>query len=131
IRSLSYPDDVFEGKIAALSQVFDEEERVLKARVIIPNPDFKLKPGMLVDVIAQNESATSALSIPTDALVFDDNQHYAVVYKNDCDMEIRRLQLISKNGSTSFIASGLKENEHVITENQLLIYQKIKESKRN
>src|SRR5690606_22798988 len=100
IRSLSYPDDVFEGKIAALSQVFDEEERVLKARVIIPNPDFKLKPGMLVDVIAQNESATSALSIPTDALVFDDNQHYAVVYKNDCDMEIRRLQLISKNGST-------------------------------
>ena len=33
-------------------QVYDNEERVLKARVVLNNADGRLKPGMLVDVIA-------------------------------------------------------------------------------
>src|SRR5690554_8233716 len=44
IRSLSYPDIVFTGKVDALSHVLDSESGVIKARVAIQNEDLLLKP---------------------------------------------------------------------------------------
>lgn len=125
IETLSYPDEVFAGKVAAISQVFDEEAKVLKARVVLQNPGLKLKPGMLVDVIALKQQNTVALSIPTQVLVFDDNRHHVVVYKSECEIEIRPVELLSKSNGICFISSGLSGGERIISRNQLLVYEKI------
>src|SRR5690606_41534208 len=62
IRTLSYPDEVFKGKIDAVSSVLDSDAKVLKARISLTNENVKLKPGMLVDVIAlRSEEHTSEL----------------------------------------------------------------------
>jgi len=126
MTTISYPDTVFKGKIAAISQVLDSEAKVLKARVVLPNPELKLKPGMLVDVIALKTQDVEAIGIPTAAMVFDHNQNFVVVYKGDCDMEIRKVEILSKSNGTTFIAKGLSVNEKVISKNQLLIYEEIK-----
>ncbi len=126
IQSLSYPDETFEGSIAAISQVLDAEAKVLKARVVLPNSDLKLKPGMLVDVFALKESNREALSIPTDTMVFDNNQNYVVVYKDDCNLEIRKISILTRSNGNTFIAKGLEEGENIITRNQLLIHEQIK-----
>ena len=44
ITTLSYPDEMFYGKINSLSQVFDPEEKVLKARIIMDNRNLKFNP---------------------------------------------------------------------------------------
>lgn len=126
IKTLSYPDKVFKGKITVISQVLDEQAKVLKARVVLPNNDFKLKPGMLVDVHALKTSDATALSIPTDAMVFDNNQNFVVVYRGDCNLEIRKIETSSKGNGNTYIASGLEENEKIVSKNQLLIYEQIK-----
>lgn len=126
IKTLSYPDKIFKGKITVISQVLDEQAKVLKARVVLPNTDFKLKPGMLVDVHALKTSETTALSIPTDALVFDNNQNFVVVYRDDCDLEIRKVETSSKGNGNTFIVTGLEENEKIVSKNQLLLYEQIK-----
>lgn len=126
IRTLSYPDETFKGTISAISQVLDEEAKVLKARMILPNTDLKLKPGMLVDVTALKKSNTEALSIPTGTMVFDNNQNYVVVYKDDCEIEIRKVDILSKGNGTSFIANGLEESDILISKNQLLVHEQIK-----
>jgi cobalt-zinc-cadmium efflux system membrane fusion protein len=46
MTTFSYPNEKFYGRINALSQVFDPEERVLKARIVMDNKDLKLKPEM-------------------------------------------------------------------------------------
>ncbi len=125
ITTLSYPDTIFTGKIAAVSQVLDSDAKVLKARVVLQNPTLKLKPGMLVDVIALKDRKTTAIAIPTHAMVFSDNRHFVVVHKNDCDMEIREVEILSKNNGITFISSGLEENENIIVKNQLLVYEQI------
>ena len=53
LKTLSYPNEKFEGKIDVVSQVLDDEARVLKARIVLENPEFKLKPGMLADITVQ------------------------------------------------------------------------------
>lgn len=126
ITTLSYPDEKFNGKIAAISQVYDQEARVLKARVVMQNNGLRFKPGMLVDVTAMKQQNIEVVAIPTDAMVFDDDQNFAVVYKDDCDIQIRKVEILSKNNGITYIASGLDENEKIISKNQLLIYEQIK-----
>ena len=126
IKTLSYPDEFFEGKIAAISQVLDAEAKVLKARVVLQNTNLKLKPGMIVDVTALKELKTEALSIPTSAMVFDNNQNYVVVHKGDCEIEIRQVEILTKSNGVTFISGGLSENEKIISKNHLLIYEQLK-----
>ena len=126
VQTLSYPDKTFNGTISAISQVLDEEAKVLKARMVLPNADLKLKPGMLVDVIALKKSNMEALSIPTGTMVFDNNQNYVVIYKDDCEIEIRKVEILSKGNGSTFIAKGLKESDILISKNPLLVHEQIK-----
>ncbi len=126
ITTLSYPGEAFSGKIGALSQVLDPEAKVLKARVVLKNAGLKLKPGMMVDVTALRRGGTEALTIPTGALLFDNNQHFAVVYQNNCELEIRKVDILSSRNDTTFIAGGLSDSDKIVTKNQLLIYEQIK-----
>lgn len=125
IQTLSYPDTVFEGEINRISQVLDEDSKVLKARIVLDNSDLKLKPGMLVDVIALKERNIEAVSIPTESMVFDNNQNFVVVYKDDCDMEIRKVEILTANKGFTFLKDGLAENEKIITKNPLLVYEQL------
>lgn len=123
--TLSYPDEIFEGKISLLSQVFDPEDKVLKARIVIPNNELKLKPGMSVVVHLKNEIGQKAVSIPSDALIFDNNRYFVVVQETNKDFRVKEVLLQGHNGETSYIQSGLSEGEDVVISNQLLIYSKI------
>lgn len=126
IKTLSYPNEVFKGKIKTISQLLDKEDRVLKAKVVMDNKNMKLKPGMMVDVMAQKQSNHSALAIPDSALIFDDNQNFVIVYKNDCDITIRKINILLKDNDTVYIQDGLEAGEKIISKNQLLIYELLK-----
>lgn len=125
IRTMSYPDEVFKGKISVLSQILDESAKVLKARIVLKNTDLKLKPGMLADITVLKKQNAQAVAIPASGLIFFNNENYTVVYKGDCEVEARKVTLMSKNNETAFIRDGLEENEKVITRNQLLIFNRI------
>ena len=126
ITTLSYPDEVFYGKINSLSQVFDPEEKVLKARIVMNNINLKLKPEMSAMVTLKEESH-NALTIPSDALIFDDNRDFVVVEETAGNFVIREVVLQGHSNEISYISSGLKEGEIVVIRNQLLIYSELKE----
>ncbi|EHO12712.1 efflux RND transporter periplasmic adaptor subunit [Myroides odoratimimus] len=126
VSTLAYPDEYFAGKVTKVSQVFDTEERVLKARISMENKEMKLKPGMSADIIIQLETNEGkSLAIPNTAIIFDNNQNYVVVYKNDCEQEVRKITPVSKNNIYTYIVDGVKENEMVVTTNELLIYEQL------
>ena len=88
----------------------------------MPNNDLKLKPEMSVVVRLKNEANEKTIAIPSDALIFDDNRYFVVIKESQEDFQVREVQLQGHNGSTSYIRSGLLENEEVVINNQLLIY---------
>lgn len=126
IQTLAYPDEVFRGKISALSQVFDNEERVLKGRVILKNPGMKLKPGMSADISVERRTGRRAVAIAADAVIFDNNQYFTVVYEGDCSMQVRRITFSAKDNQWYFVDEGLAAGEQVVRQNHLLVYEKIK-----
>jgi cobalt-zinc-cadmium efflux system membrane fusion protein len=127
ITTLSYPNEVFYGKINSLSQVFDPEEKVLKARIAMDNPDLKLKPEMSVLVTLKDEAQVRAMAIPSEALIFDNNRYFVVVEETPANFVIKNVTLQGHHAQTSYIATGLLEGENVVVCNQLLIYSGLSE----
>lgn len=123
IKTISYPDEIFRGKIDGISQVLDENAKVLKARIVLDNESFKLKPGMIADITALKNTDKQKVAVPTSCLVFFNGKNYVLVYKDDCNIESREVTLLSKGNGISYIENGLEENEKIITKNQLLIFE--------
>lgn len=127
INTLSYPDIVFEGKIDAISQVLDQDSKVLQARIFLENQEHKLKPGMNADIVVQKTtSQQEEVAIPTSSIVFSNNKNYVLVYHDDCTIEIREIFIAIKTDTVSYIQEGLNEGEQIITKNQLLIFEELK-----
>ena len=124
ISSVAYPQEVFHGKIDFLSQVFDPDDKALKARIVLPNPELKLKPEMSVVVRLLNDSNTLMVAVPSDAVIFDNNRHFAVV--DNTDFAIRPIVVFDHHNGLTFISEGLASGEEVVIKNQLLIYNELK-----
>ncbi|WP_104385442.1 efflux RND transporter periplasmic adaptor subunit [Sphingobacterium sp. HMA12] len=128
ITTLAYKGEYFEGYIDQVANFFDPEERVVKARVKLLNKDLRLKPGMSVDVLVEKGSAGQKqplLAIPKDAVILHNNQNYVVIYKSDCDLSVKAVDIVSENESYAFVETGLEEGDHVLTENELIVFDEL------
>ena len=125
IKTLSWPGEMFHGKIDAVSQVFDAEEHVLKARIAMPNNEMKFRPEMAVDLTLKLNDETKMTAMPTKATVFDDNRYFAVIQKGN-DFVIGEIEPAGQKTDTSYVSSGLEAGDLVVVKNQLLMYNKLK-----
>jgi cobalt-zinc-cadmium efflux system membrane fusion protein len=124
ITSVAYPATVFKGKINFISQVFDPEDKALKARIVMPNPELKLKPEMMVVVKLLNESHTEMATVPSNAVIFDNNGYFVVT--GNKDFKIRQIIPFDHHNGVTYVLQGLEPGEEIVTKNQLLIYNELK-----
>src|SRR5690606_28684547 len=126
VRTIAYPDQVYTGKIDKIYNVFDANEHVMKARVVLENQDLNLMPGLSADIIIdKNNTQGSAFAIPNAAKVFSNNKEYVVVYKNNCSMSVRQINPVGSNEEYTFVKEKFAADEKVITTNSLIIFEQI------
>ncbi|MGM8362417.1 efflux RND transporter periplasmic adaptor subunit [Flavobacterium sp. ARAG 55.4] len=129
ITTPAYPDQTFDGKIDKLSQVFQSDEHVLKARIVMDNSNLKLKPGLTVDVLINKKvNQKDMVAVPAKTLIFDNNQNYVLIYKDDCHLERRQITPTIKNKDFIYFENGLDAGEKVIVKNHLLISEQLKDN---
>ncbi|TAF64812.1 MAG: efflux RND transporter periplasmic adaptor subunit [Cytophagales bacterium] len=122
IMTVSYPDKIFKGRIDKIFNVIDPESKVLKGRVVLQNKDFELKPEMFANIIVKYEENEQKIAIPSRAVIFDKNKYFVMVYKGNCQIETREISIYKQMPTTTYLHSGLKNGEKVISKYQLLIY---------
>ena len=122
ITTVSYPDRVFKGKIDKILNVLDPTNKVLKVRIVLPNPDYALKPQMFTRVIVTNRLSTKAICISSKALIFDHSQYFVLIYDGKGVAEIRHVQIINTIGDKTYISDGIKEGDRVVASDAILIY---------
>lgn len=123
VTTLSYPDKVFKGKVDKIFNVIDPETKAMQARIKLQNPGFLLKPDMNANIkLSYNENQTM-IAIPSNAIVFDKSKNFVMIFKDRHNIKTRQVEVYRVVGDTTYISSGLKENEKVITNNQLFIYR--------
>jgi cobalt-zinc-cadmium efflux system membrane fusion protein len=123
---LSYPDKVFKGKIEKLYNQVDQESKVMNARVVIPNPGFLLKPGMLGTV---KVSANSAIDLPvlnSRAVIFDENKNYVLVLGQDHKVRIQEIEIGRKTADKTYISKGVRAGDRLIASKQVFLFESLK-----
>jgi cobalt-zinc-cadmium efflux system membrane fusion protein len=125
VTTLSYPDKVFRGKVDKIMNVLDPTNKVMKVRIVLPNPGYLLKPEMFANVMLNNVENKHMLTVPNGALIFDHSQYYVLVYKSPSDITIRPVQVSGTVGDKTYISNGLSEGDKVIGSQALLIYQEL------
>ena len=64
----AFPGETFQGRIARVAPVLDPATRTAPIEIEIPNPDFRLKPGMYARVGITTDIKKDALVVPVDAV---------------------------------------------------------------
>jgi len=123
VTTLSYPDKVFKGKVDKIFNVIDPETKAMQARIKLQNPGYLLKPDMNASINLSFNEGKSMIAIPSNAIVFDKSKNFVMVFKDRNNIETRQVEVYRVVGDITYISSGLKENEKVITNNQLFIYR--------
>jgi len=120
VTASSYPNDHFEGQVAVISPFLEQSKRTAKVRIDIPNPDFKLRPGMYVNADLEMDMG-EALTVPVSAVMPTGTRNVVFVDKGEGKLEPRIVELGSKYGDIYEVKSGLQGDERVVASANFLI----------
>jgi RND family efflux transporter MFP subunit len=69
LRSDAFPDREFAGTVTRIAPVFSESSRQARVELTVPNPDYRLKPGMFVRCTLELARVEQAVSVPEMAII--------------------------------------------------------------
>jgi cobalt-zinc-cadmium efflux system membrane fusion protein len=113
-----------EGKLNYIADQVTEDSRTVRARVDLPNPEGRLKPGMFarVSLAAQDLPTREALTVPRAAIQRDGNQPIAFVATDSPDrFERREVRLGEITETLAEVVAGLEAGDEVVTEGAFLL----------
>ena len=125
IRTLSYPDKLFKGKVDKIFNILDPQTKTLRIRIRLPNPGYILKPEMVATVTLYYLENQYYPAVPSAAVIFDKSTNFVMVYHDRSHVETREITIYKSTDDHTYISAGLKEGERIIAKNQLYIYDEL------
>jgi RND family efflux transporter MFP subunit len=111
----AFPGEVFKGRIARVSPILDPSTRTAPIEIEIPNPDYRLKPGMYARVGITTATKKDALVLPANAVIDLGGRRGVFLPQPDNTAVFRQVQPGSEQGDFVEIVDGIKEGDRVIT----------------
>lgn len=114
ITTAAYAGKVFRGHVSNISTGLEKESRTAKARIVVDNPDHKLKPEMFVNVKIALGSQ-QALMVPKAAVQEEDQKKLVFVPQGDDKFKETPIEVGAEYGGRLQVLSGLKAGDTVVT----------------
>lgn len=114
-RSAAYPDQPFRGQIANVDPVVDANTRAVTVRARLPNPDARLKPGMLLTVAIET-APRLGVSVPELAIIGEGDARFVFVVGEDGKAKRTPVKTGLRSTGRVEIVEGLQPGERVVTE---------------
>lgn len=104
----------FYGRIGLIDRAVDAQTGTIKTRLVFPNDQKMLKPGMSTTVRILRNAADSAVQIPYKSITEQLGEFFVYVVGDSNKVSQRKLVLGKQIGSDIIIRSGLREGEKVV-----------------
>jgi len=117
-RTVAYPDDDFTGSIETIDTRVDPVTRSVPVRAILPNPDGKLKPGMLMTVELQRNERSSP-TIPERALVPLGERQAVYIVTPEGTAKLVEITLGSRIPGYVEVVAGLAAGDEIVVDGVL------------
>jgi cobalt-zinc-cadmium efflux system membrane fusion protein len=122
VETDAWPGQAVRGTIERIAVAVDPVTRRVQVRCALDNRDGRLKPDMFARIaFLQGSGAANALALPNSALFTDGDDTYVYVERTAGTFEKRRVHVALGGAQRSFVDSGLRPRERVVTEGALLL----------
>jgi Cu(I)/Ag(I) efflux system membrane fusion protein/cobalt-zinc-cadmium efflux system membrane fusion protein len=116
----SYPGRAFRGKVDFIYPDVDMTTRTARVRLLFPNPNLTLSPGMFVNVTLQVPLGNQIV-IPVSGVLQSGTRQIVFVDRGAGNLEPRDVQLGPQAGDQFIVLKGLKAGERIVTSANFLI----------
>lgn len=103
----------YKALVNAVSPVLHPELKSYTAKVVVPNPNRELKPGMLVTASVELLSRKEVIALPHDAIFTQNDERYVYVIKDGLAQK-KLVQIGEKTGKWVEVKSGLEVGQIVV-----------------
>jgi RND family efflux transporter MFP subunit len=114
ITNYTLPKDTLKAKINELSPVISTETRTFKGKLVIDNPELKLRPGMFVKADIEVARRDSAIVISKEVILAG-NRGKTVYIVEKGAVRGRIITTGLENETSVEVLEGLKKNERIVT----------------
>jgi RND family efflux transporter MFP subunit len=121
MTSDSLPGTTLHGRVEFLDTSINPQTRTASARIQVPNPSMRLRPGMFVQVKFAAPAGHDVLAIPRSAVLDTGTRKFVYVAKGNGEFEGRQVQLGPAGTDYYPVLTGLKEGEHIVSQGSFLI----------
>lgn len=121
VRTLSYPDRVFDGKIILVGPTLDPQSRTVEVWISLANSDGVLKPNLFARASIVLRHNAAALTVPTAAIIEANGEKFVFVRQKG---EYARVEIMTGTNDDKFteVSDGLIPGDEVVTQGNREIY---------
>ena len=116
----AFPGEQFAGQVSRVAPVFDPATRTATMEIEVPNPGYRLKPGMYARVRLTAGRKTDALTVPRAALVDIGSQRGVYTLEQDV-VRFRPVEVGLTDLERVEILKGLSDGTQVVTTGALAL----------
>jgi cobalt-zinc-cadmium efflux system membrane fusion protein len=120
----AFPDEVFAGTVSQVAGTLDVQTRTVAVRVVLPNRDHRLRPGMFATARISGTHAhepRQLLAIPWAAVQQVDDHRGVFVRVAEGVFELRSVHTGERAGDFVEVLNGLREGETVVAEGSFVL----------
>lgn len=118
----SFPGEAFHGRVSELLPQLETTTRTLKARIVLDNPQQRLKPGMFLTVtLPESAARPPVLAVPEEAVIDTGTQTRVLLATGEGHFRAVNVTTGIASGGWTPILSGVKAGDSVVTSGQFLI----------
>ena len=111
----AFPGETFVGRIARIAPVLDPATRTASIEIEIPNPGFRLKPGMYARVTVTTDERKDALVVPANAVIDLGGRRGVFLAAENDTVSFRPVSVGIDQDTQIEILQGLTEGDRVVT----------------
>ncbi|MFZ0630160.1 MAG: efflux RND transporter periplasmic adaptor subunit [Acidobacteriaceae bacterium] len=115
-----YPGMTLHGKVDNISDAVDPTSLTLKVRVVLPNPQHRLKPDMYANMTLTG-AAQNVIEVPATAVIQNGHETFVFVETAAGKYERRKITLANSGTATDDVAQGLNDGETVVSQGSELL----------
>jgi cobalt-zinc-cadmium efflux system membrane fusion protein len=121
IRVRAYPDETFPGQVVQLGPELDPATRMLTVRVLVPNPDARLRPQMYATAEIARGGSRSAIFVPEVSIQNLNDSAVVFVHRPNSEFEARPVKTGVTMDQEVEIVEGLKDGDEVVTDGAFVV----------
>lgn len=116
IRLNAFADRLLKGRVADISRVLDPNTRSAKVRIVLPNPDGSLRPGMFSVATFRSRKLTDRVVVPSTAIMRLHDKDW--VFRKEGANQFRKIAIVADGlapDGMQEISDGVKAGDEVVT----------------